>query len=33
MGFTRLKILDIPTNLSTDWITKGYPVERASSSN
>jgi hypothetical protein len=31
MGFTHLKLLDIPTSLSTDWITKGYPVERASS--
>lgn len=31
MGFTRLKLVTIPTNLSTDWITKGYPVERAMS--
>ena len=29
MGFTRLKLVTIPTNMSTDWITKGYPVERA----
>jgi thiosulfate/3-mercaptopyruvate sulfurtransferase len=29
MGFTRLKLVTIPTNLSTDWITKGYPVERS----
>ena len=29
MGFTRLKLMTIPTNLSTDWITKGYPTERA----
>jgi hypothetical protein len=29
MGFTRLKLLTIPTNMSTDWITKGYPVDRA----
>jgi len=28
MGFTRLKLVTIPTNLSTDWIGKGYPVER-----
>lgn len=27
MGFTRLKLVTIPTNLSTDWITKGYPAE------
>jgi thiosulfate/3-mercaptopyruvate sulfurtransferase len=29
MGFTRLKLMTIPTNLSTDWIAKGYPTERA----
>jgi hypothetical protein len=29
MGFTHLKLVTIPTNMSTDWITKGYPVERA----
>jgi thiosulfate/3-mercaptopyruvate sulfurtransferase len=29
MGFTRLKLVTIPTNMSTDWVTKGYPVERA----
>jgi thiosulfate/3-mercaptopyruvate sulfurtransferase len=29
MGFTHLKLVTIPTNLSTDWITKGYPVERS----
>ncbi len=27
MGFTRLKLVTSPTNLSTDWISKGYPVE------
>jgi hypothetical protein len=27
MGFTRLQLMTIPTNLSTDWISKGYPVE------
>ncbi len=31
MGFTRLKLVTIPTNMSTDWVTKGYPVERAMS--
>jgi thiosulfate/3-mercaptopyruvate sulfurtransferase len=31
MGFTRLKLVTIPTNMSTDWITKGYPVERGPS--
>lgn len=31
MGFTRLKLVTIPTDMSTDWITKGYPVARAMS--
>jgi thiosulfate/3-mercaptopyruvate sulfurtransferase len=31
MGFTRLKLVTIPTNMSTDWIAKGYPTERATS--
>ncbi len=30
MGFTRLKLVPIATNMSTDWIGKGYPVEKAS---
>jgi thiosulfate/3-mercaptopyruvate sulfurtransferase len=33
MGFTRLKLVTIPTNMYTDWISKGYPVEKASVSN
>jgi hypothetical protein len=33
MGFTRLKLVPIETNMSTDWIGKGYPVEKASVSN
>lgn len=28
MGFTKVMLLDIPTNMSADWISKGYPVER-----
>ncbi|MBZ5561472.1 MAG: rhodanese-like domain-containing protein [Acidobacteriia bacterium] len=28
MGFTRLKVLSLPTNFATDWAGKGYPVER-----
>ncbi len=28
MGFTRLKVLNLPTNFATDWARKGYPVER-----
>ena len=27
MGFTHYKLLDLPTNIKTDWIDKGYPVE------
>ena len=30
MGFTRLKVVPIATNMSTDWIGKGYPVEKTS---
>lgn len=26
MGFTHLKILSIPTDFETDWISKGYPA-------
>jgi thiosulfate/3-mercaptopyruvate sulfurtransferase len=29
MGFKHLKLVTIPTNMSVDWITKGYPIERA----
>ncbi len=28
MGFTRLKVLSLPTNFATDWAAKGYPIER-----
>jgi 3-mercaptopyruvate sulfurtransferase SseA len=28
MGFTHLRVLLLPTNLNTDWIEKGYPVEK-----
>jgi len=27
LGFTNVKVLDIPTNFHTDWVAKGYPVE------
>lgn len=27
LGFTRIRILDMPTNFHTDWASKGYPVE------
>ena len=28
MRFTRLRVLVLPHNFATDWIGKGYPVER-----
>ena len=30
MGFTRIRALDIPTNMHTDWYSKGYPSEPGS---
>jgi thiosulfate/3-mercaptopyruvate sulfurtransferase len=27
MGFKKLRVLILPTNLATDWVGKGYPVE------
>jgi hypothetical protein len=30
MGFTHFRILDIPTNMNTDWYTKNYPSEEVS---
>lgn len=28
MGFTRVKVLYLASNLGADWVDKGYPVER-----
>jgi hypothetical protein len=28
LGFTKLKVLYIPDNLGTDWVNRGYPVEK-----
>jgi len=28
MGFTRVKVLYIPTNIGVDWVYKGYPTVR-----
>ena len=28
MGFSKAKVVPIPTNMHTDWVTKGYPSER-----
>jgi thiosulfate/3-mercaptopyruvate sulfurtransferase len=27
MGFTRVRVLNIPTNMQTDWYSKDYPSE------
>jgi hypothetical protein len=28
MGYTNWKLLNLPTNIHTDWISKGYPLEK-----
>ncbi len=28
LGFTHLKVLQIPTNLHSDWVAKGFPVDK-----
>jgi hypothetical protein len=28
MGFARLRVLVLPENFGTDWVDRGYPVER-----
>jgi len=28
MGFTKVRMLRLPTDFNTDWIEKGYPVEK-----
>jgi thiosulfate/3-mercaptopyruvate sulfurtransferase len=30
MGFTHVRVLNIPTNMHTDWYTKDYPSEAGS---
>lgn len=30
MGFTRLRVLVMPNNFASDWVEKGYPVEKGS---
>jgi thiosulfate/3-mercaptopyruvate sulfurtransferase len=27
MGFTHLRVLSVPTNMHTDWFSKGYPTD------
>lgn len=31
MGFTKVRILDLPKNFATDWIGRGYPIEKTAS--
>jgi thiosulfate/3-mercaptopyruvate sulfurtransferase len=31
MGFSRLRVLLLPTSFNTDWVEKGYPVKKGSS--
>lgn len=33
LGFSNVKILDLPVNLKTNWIAKGYPLAGAAASN
>jgi len=33
MGFTHIRVLDIPINMHTDWYTKNYPSEPGSAAN
>lgn len=28
MGFKKLRVLILPTNFATDWVNKGYPMEK-----
>lgn len=28
LGFTKVEVLKIPTNVHTDWVEPGYPVEK-----
>jgi rhodanese-related sulfurtransferase len=30
MGFTKVRVLHVPTNMATDWFDKGYPSEEGS---
>jgi hypothetical protein len=33
LGFTRVRVLSLPVNLHTDWVSKDYPSEGAPASN
>jgi hypothetical protein len=28
VGFARLRVLILPTNFNTDWVEKGYPIQK-----
>ena len=28
MGFTHVRVLELPTNFAADWVDKGYPIEK-----
>lgn len=28
LGFTHVKVLQIPVNLHTDWVAKGFPIQK-----
>jgi hypothetical protein len=28
LGFSKIRVLILPTNFETDWVEKGYPIER-----
>jgi thiosulfate/3-mercaptopyruvate sulfurtransferase len=30
MGFTHLRVLVMPNNFASDWVEKGYPIEKGS---
>ncbi len=29
LGYTNIKVLELDTNLHTDWVEKGYPIEHS----
>ena len=29
LGFTKVQVLKLPTNLHTDWVERGYPVDKS----
>jgi hypothetical protein len=33
LRFTHIRVLDLPTNLHTDWVSKDYPAEGSGASN